>query len=217
MKLSLDVVTPGKWHGKTISISCFPFVIGRDPKCHLRPASPQVSNRHCALALKGDKIVVQDFGSTNGTFVNGRRVEGEVELQHKDHLQAGPVAFLVRFEVAAPAPVDAPAPAAAPTPAPLAPVPAAAKGPPTEDEEAAAMLLALKDDSPAPPPDLDKEGVPTGDTVLQLPAAVDADTVPNEPLKPGDNPSRPAKPAPSGDTSSSAKAILEKYWRRPRT
>jgi pSer/pThr/pTyr-binding forkhead associated (FHA) protein len=206
MKLSLDVVTPGKWQGKTITVSRFPFVIGRDPQCHLRPASPLVSNRHCAVLVREDKVFVQDFGSTNGTFVNGRPVTGEAELQHKDHLQAGPVGFLVRLEI--PAPAAGPVPTA-PTP-PLITLPAQA----SEDEEAAALLLAMKEDQSAPTPPVDQKGVPTGDTVLQMTSTADTDS--NEPLKPGAKPRGPAKPAPSGDTSSSAKAILEKYWRRPR-
>jgi hypothetical protein len=49
MKLSLVVLTPGKMEGKSIPITLSQFLIGRDPQCHLRPASALVSKRHCAL------------------------------------------------------------------------------------------------------------------------------------------------------------------------
>jgi pSer/pThr/pTyr-binding forkhead associated (FHA) protein len=93
MKLSLIVLTPGKTQGKAIAISLSQFLIGRDPHCQLRPASPMISNRHCALLTRGGKVFVRDFESTNGTFVNQERVRGEKALKHGDHLRLGPLSF----------------------------------------------------------------------------------------------------------------------------
>ncbi len=70
MKLSLIVLSEGKSKGQTIPIKLSQFLIGRDPQCQLRPASPIISKRHCAVIIKDDKVVVRDFNSTNGTFVN---------------------------------------------------------------------------------------------------------------------------------------------------
>ena len=84
MKVSLVVLTAGKTEGKIIPISVSPFVIGRDPQCHLRPASPLVSKKHCSLTLHEGKLVVRDFNSTNGTFVNDQQIKGEMELLHQD-------------------------------------------------------------------------------------------------------------------------------------
>ena len=50
-------------------------VVGRHRWCHVRIASPRVSRRHCCLALDRDGVLVRDLGSTNGTRINGRRVE----------------------------------------------------------------------------------------------------------------------------------------------
>jgi pSer/pThr/pTyr-binding forkhead associated (FHA) protein len=50
-------------------------VVGRHRRCDVRIASPRVSRRHCCLALDGDGVLVRDLGSTNGTRINGRRVE----------------------------------------------------------------------------------------------------------------------------------------------
>src|SRR5262245_30014868 len=110
MKLSLVVLTPGKTEGKVIPIALSQFVIGRDPQCHLRPASAVISKRHCALLVKDGKVFVRDFESTNGTFVNDQPVKGEAELKHDDRLKVGPLVFVVRVEAATPAPVNRPTP-----------------------------------------------------------------------------------------------------------
>jgi pSer/pThr/pTyr-binding forkhead associated (FHA) protein len=50
-------------------------VVGRHRWCDVRIASPRVSRRHCCLALGRDGVLVRDLGSTNGTWINGQRVE----------------------------------------------------------------------------------------------------------------------------------------------
>src|SRR5438132_701438 len=101
MKLSLQVLTAGKWEGKVIPVTLAQFVIGRDPQCHLRPASPVISKRHCAIVRRQAKVFLRDFGSTNGTFVNGQQVKGETELKHEDHVKVGPIEFKVQCELPA--------------------------------------------------------------------------------------------------------------------
>src|SRR5438105_1137708 len=123
MKLNLLVLTPGKQEGKTIEVKLPQFLVGRDPQCHLRPASALISKRHCALLQRDGKVFVRDFDSTNGTFVNEQPVKGEVELHHEDKLKVGPLAFTVRLEAGAPAVGATPPP---PTKAPAAKAPAGA-------------------------------------------------------------------------------------------
>jgi pSer/pThr/pTyr-binding forkhead associated (FHA) protein len=53
-------------------------LVGRHPGCHVRIASPRVSRRHCCLTLHGDEVLVRDLGSTNGTRINGQRVDESV-------------------------------------------------------------------------------------------------------------------------------------------
>src|SRR5215813_12305118 len=113
MKLSLVVLTPGKTEGKVIPITLSQFVIGRDPQCHLRPASAVISKRHCAILVRDSKIFLRDFDSTNGTFVNDQPVKGEVEVKNDDRLKVGPLLFGLRVEAAAPPPVNRPTPAPA--------------------------------------------------------------------------------------------------------
>ena len=50
-------------------------LVGRHRWCHVRIASPRVSRRHCRLALDRDGVLVRDLGSTNGTRINGQRVD----------------------------------------------------------------------------------------------------------------------------------------------
>src|SRR5258708_10676714 len=134
MKLSL-FVTQGNAQGKSIPITVPQFIIGRDPTCHLRPASPSISKRHCALLIREGKAYLRDFDSTNGTFINEQPLKGERELKHKDQLKIGPLSFEVRME--APAPVDKP------TPLPEAKVPRSA-APLGEEEGIADLLLSMQ-------------------------------------------------------------------------
>jgi predicted component of type VI protein secretion system len=202
MKLSLVVLTPGKSEGKVIPITLSQFVIGRDPQCHLRPASAVISKRHCALLTRDDKIFLRDFDSTNGTFVNEQPVKGEVEVKHDDRIKVGPLVFGIRVEAGTPPPVNRPTPA----PSAKQPAPEAAG----DDESIAAMLLSLQDDATAG--SASPSDVPEGSTVMDLQSPV----APEEegPAKEKDKDKEKKKP--EGNTSTAAKAILEKYMRRPR-
>ena len=88
------VIAKGEHKGKTIPIRLNPFVIGRDHDCQLRSVSPYVSHRHCMLIRRGNSLTLRDCHSTNGTFVNARKM-GEVELRPGDRLEIGPLAFVV--------------------------------------------------------------------------------------------------------------------------
>jgi pSer/pThr/pTyr-binding forkhead associated (FHA) protein len=230
MKLSLVVLTPGANQGKVLEIKLTQFVVGRDPQCHLRPASPMISKRHCALLQRQEKAFVRDFDSTNGTFVNNAQVKGEVELHNGDQLKIGPLLFTVVIETGTPVnrptpppPTKAatqtarPAQAATPPPATAAagaetPLPAGKSDFSSSDDDIAAMLLSLHDDTSAGGAGLAE--VPEGSTVheMPLPPEVAAQMTQNEKGK-----APPTKPAPPANTSQAAKSILEKYMKRPRS
>jgi predicted component of type VI protein secretion system len=225
MKLNLVVLTPGKSEGKIIPITLSQFLIGRDPQCHLRPASALISKRHCALLTRGDRVFLRDFDSTNGSLVNDQQVKGEVELHHEDTLKVGPLYFRVQVEVSVPVnqPTPAPptktadAPAKAPaasskTPLPPTKTPEPAKVPAagSDDDDAAAMLLAIGDDGDGTAAGPLLTDVPEGSTVMDLPSPFAAKL--EDAAKDKDK-----KPKPPGNTSNAAKEILEKYMKRPRT
>jgi len=50
---------------------------------------PGVSRRHAAVRSGGGRITVEDLGSSNGTFVNGEQISGQVELADGDEIQVG--------------------------------------------------------------------------------------------------------------------------------
>lgn len=56
------------------------FSIGRLPECDVQIDSPIVSREHARLRIEPDGFSLEDLGSTNGTFVNGQRIEGRVPL-----------------------------------------------------------------------------------------------------------------------------------------
>lgn len=72
-------------------------IIGRREDCDLRIAVNDVSRKHCKIMLEDDQISVADLGSSNGTFVNGQRVEKH-PLTAGDTLQVGPVSFVVQVD-----------------------------------------------------------------------------------------------------------------------
>ena len=50
------------------------MVVGRHPHCDARLRSPRVSRWHCCLTEVDGEVWVRDLGSTNGIWINGRRV-----------------------------------------------------------------------------------------------------------------------------------------------
>lgn len=88
-------VEDGAYAGDTIPISHDKFLIGREKDCHFRPDSELVSRHHCVLRQDEYTLRVRDMGSRNGTFVNGRRIQGEVVLADGDKLLLGDVTLNV--------------------------------------------------------------------------------------------------------------------------
>jgi serine phosphatase RsbU (regulator of sigma subunit) len=66
---------------RRIPLPSLPATIGRTAPADVILAGGTVSRRHCRLELAGDRILVSDLGSTNGTFVDGARVESAVAVQ----------------------------------------------------------------------------------------------------------------------------------------
>jgi pSer/pThr/pTyr-binding forkhead associated (FHA) protein len=83
------VVVGGKHAGTAIPIPGPKFLIGRGEGCHFRPQSHLVSRKHCAIVVQEGSVSIEDFGSTNGTFVNGEKVEQQRELKTGDHIKVG--------------------------------------------------------------------------------------------------------------------------------
>ncbi len=74
-----------------------PVTIGRGEGCDLRVPLLSVSRRHCQIGVENNEVVVKDLGSSNGTFVNNKRVT-EQPLRPGDRLVIGPVVFTVQID-----------------------------------------------------------------------------------------------------------------------
>jgi serine phosphatase RsbU (regulator of sigma subunit) len=66
-----------------------PVRIGRRLPCELVLRDAEVSGVHCEVLLRGDDLLVSDRGSTNGTFVDGKRVFAHEPVPHGGVLQVG--------------------------------------------------------------------------------------------------------------------------------
>jgi len=114
MNYALQVVR-GRSEANTLRLMDGVNSIGRHDDCQIRIRSSQVSRRHCQLFEEGNKLILRDLGSSNGTFVNGKRVLGQQTLKPGDVLTIGGVTL--RVDQLGVAPKSA---AASPAPQPAA-------------------------------------------------------------------------------------------------
>jgi ABC transport system ATP-binding/permease protein len=70
------------------------LTIGRLPECDLHIPSPLVSREHARMLWEAGHWVLEDLGSTNGTFVNGERLAGRVTLYPRDRIEIATFAFI---------------------------------------------------------------------------------------------------------------------------
>ena len=84
---------------RSIPVSTSPFLVGRHGHAALTLPCGTVSGVHAELRLEEDgELIVRDLGSTNGTFVNGARLDGECVLRSGDLLQFAEVVFRVGLD-----------------------------------------------------------------------------------------------------------------------
>ena len=72
------------------------LLVGRAEKCHLVLDDTYVSQVHARIFAKGDSYLVEDLGSTNGTYLNRRRVTAPAELQRGDQVKIGKTVLELR-------------------------------------------------------------------------------------------------------------------------
>ncbi len=94
MNYILQVVR-GRSANTTLKLSDAVTSVGRHDDCQIRIKSSQVSRRHCELFEAGGKLAIRDLGSSNGTFVNGKKITGQQVLKSGDELTVGTVTLRV--------------------------------------------------------------------------------------------------------------------------
>ena len=80
-------VKSGPLAGQRVDVTG-PMVIGRE-NADITIHDGEISRRHAEVRLSGAGLEIEDLGSTNGTFVNGERIEGERELAPGDVIKVG--------------------------------------------------------------------------------------------------------------------------------
>lgn len=97
-------VLVGKSAGQIIELRNPRFVIGRDPKCQLRPNSEAISRLHTRIDQRDGRVFVRDLGAANGTMVNELELHArEVEVFDGDRLEIGPLVFTFSIQCRQPA------------------------------------------------------------------------------------------------------------------
>jgi serine/threonine protein kinase len=146
-------VTAGNAHGTEIQVED-ELVIGRQASEEGQLGQDaEISREHARIARSGESFVIEDLGSTNGTFVNGRRISKAEILSPGDRIQVGATTLVVQVSVPAAATPEAPATEAAPE-APPAPTAAPEAVAPDADTRSSARTPMPEPATEASPPPL---------------------------------------------------------------
>jgi two-component system, cell cycle response regulator len=87
------IVLAGSAVGEMYKISKDETIIGRGSMADIQVIDEGISRRHASLKLEGERVVISDLGSTNGTFVNGEKI-GVHALRDGDKIQVGSTTIL---------------------------------------------------------------------------------------------------------------------------
>jgi pSer/pThr/pTyr-binding forkhead associated (FHA) protein len=78
------------------------LTIGRDEKANLMIQSPEISRIHAELTRSGSGLyMIADNNSTNGTFLNGQKVQGAIGMEPGDMIEFGD-SIILSYEVIKP-------------------------------------------------------------------------------------------------------------------
>lgn len=102
--INLGLIVRGRGDSSNLELGQFfplkkQLTIGRYADNDLAIADPHVSAEHAIIRQERGSWYIEDLGSTNGTFLNGKRMKGKKRLQMGDMLQIGDITFqVVRWE-----------------------------------------------------------------------------------------------------------------------
>ena len=189
------------------------ITIGREIGNTIAPIINSISRHHARIFFADGVWKVEDLGSTNGSLINGKKIEGQVPLKKNDALRFGLIDMSVSFDEEVPAPVTAaePPPAVSPiSPAVTKPAPAPTPAPKPAPAPAAAPKPAP---APAPAPALEPIDVVEPITPLEpveLEPLVELEPIaPLEPLEPLE-PLSPLEPITPSSTAKTPAIDIQK-------
>ena len=90
------VLISGSADGRRIRLTAHGHVVGRSPEAEITIDDPYASEFHARVGIQDERIMVHDLGSTNGTYVNGRRVSAPTTVSRGDTVQIGKTILEVR-------------------------------------------------------------------------------------------------------------------------
>ena len=85
---TVAVIEDDKLKGQTFTVDGELF-IGRSSDAHITLDDSYVSSKHARLFQRDEKCMLEDLGSTNGTYLNRRRITAPTELQRGDQIKIG--------------------------------------------------------------------------------------------------------------------------------
>jgi len=83
------VVLEGIARGRSIQLGATPVTVGRTAPADLVLPDERVSRSHCSFHVLLNEVIVTDLNSTNGSFVDGKRISGTLSLRPGGALQVG--------------------------------------------------------------------------------------------------------------------------------
>ena len=86
--LMLRLVAPPELKGRSFPLG-EEVTVGRAAGCQVTIDDTYASQLHARVFLRDGQVFVEDLGSTNGTYLNRRKVTGPMQLQRGDKLQIG--------------------------------------------------------------------------------------------------------------------------------
>ena len=79
----------GPTPGKTFLLEKEEILLGRDLANDIPISDPEISRRHVRFMMQGESVLIEDLGSTNGTFLNGQRISSPQQLRAGDVITLG--------------------------------------------------------------------------------------------------------------------------------
>lgn len=93
MQVALIRVSPNG-QSQRVPVARERTLIGRNDECHIRIRSAGISRQHCEVLIKDGSLMVQDLGSSNGTYVNQDRIKSQ-PVSAGDLVSVGELVFVV--------------------------------------------------------------------------------------------------------------------------
>ena len=111
-RMSAIVILRGPESGRQFPIGEGRTILGRNAECDVSLPGKQISRQHAHLYLQEGQHLLEDLGSSNGTFLNGARIASRTPcpLTERDTFQIGPYLFGLRPDAAPTPPPESPEP-----------------------------------------------------------------------------------------------------------